>query len=119
MALTVSNTTDPNGTLQPNLLPGPITGTQFGALKCPKFDPVISLPASVDRSSPYAIWSLFFTSQILETIVRNTNKQGQSWPDSQGVHARVWRTLDLPKFYAWLAILFYIGLHLENETRDY
>src|SRR6202011_4185550 len=93
---TVGDTTDPAGTLRPNLLPQPTTGTHFEPLKCPKFDPVINLPASVDRSSPYAVWSLFFTSQILETIVRNTNKQGQSWPESRGVHARVWKTLDLP-----------------------
>jgi hypothetical protein len=89
MALTVGDTIDPNGTLRPNLLLEPTTGTQFGALKCPKFDLVINLLAFVDRFSLYAIWSLFFTSQILETIVGNTNKQGQSWPDSQGVHAQV------------------------------
>jgi hypothetical protein len=82
MALIVGDTTDLNGTLWPNLPPEPTTGTQFRALNCPKFDLVINLPASVDRSSLYAIWSLFFMSQILETIVGNTNKQGQSWPNS-------------------------------------
>ena len=118
-APTVGDTTDPIGTLRPNLPPQPTTGTYFEPLKCPKFDPVINLPASVDRSSPIAIWSLFFTPVILETIVQNTNTQGYAWPTSQGPHARKWRSLDLPKLYAWLAILFYMGLHIENETRDY
>jgi hypothetical protein len=58
-------------------------------------------------------------SQILETIVQNTNIKGELWPVSRGPFARAWKTLDVPELLGWLAILFYIGLYIENETKDY
>jgi hypothetical protein len=30
-----------------------------------------------------------------------------------------WKDLDLPELYTYLAILFYMGLHIENDRRLY
>jgi hypothetical protein len=72
----VDDSTDPGGTLRPNLLPEPTVGTHFTPLSCPEFDYYINLPASVDRHSPIAIFDLFFTPEQMRILVENTNKSG-------------------------------------------
>jgi hypothetical protein len=52
---TVGDTTDPQGTLQPNLLPEPTTGTYFEALVYPDFTYQINRPGSVDPIYPVEI----------------------------------------------------------------
>jgi hypothetical protein len=112
---TVGDPTDPRGTLRPNLPPETGTGDHYVPLNCPDFSPTINLPPGVDKGDPIAIWDLFFSSNILENIVKHTNKKGISLqkPDE------VWKDLDLPELYAYLAILFYMGLHIENDRRLY
>jgi hypothetical protein len=112
---TVGDPTDPRGTPRPNLPPETGTGDHYVPLNCPDFSPTIHLPPGVDRGSPIAIWDLFFGPDLLKDIVKHTNKKGISLqkPDE------VWKDLDLPELYAYLAILFYMGLHIENDRRLY
>jgi len=70
----IDDSTDPGGTLRPNLLPEPTFGTHFDLLPCPEFDYYINLPASVDWHSPIAIFDLFFTLEQMRILVENTNK---------------------------------------------
>jgi hypothetical protein len=113
--LTVGDPTDPTGTLQPNLPPENGSGNCYVPLECPEFSPTINLPPGVDNSSPIAIWDLFFTVEALQGIVQNNNKKGVllQKPD------QTWKTLDILELYAYLAILFYMGLHIENDRRLY
>ena len=114
---TVGDPTDPNGTLRPNLPPEIGTGDYYVPLNCPDFSYTINLPPGVDRGSPIAIWDLFLSAEILQSIVQYTNKKGillRKKPDEPK-----WKDLDLPELYAYLAILFYMGLHIENDRRLY
>jgi len=115
----VGDPTDPKGTLRPNLRPEIGVGDHYEPLFCPEFDRIINLPPSIDRADPLAIWSLFFTRESLENIIQNTNKKGISLYRDRDKHGRPWKDIDISKLYAYLAILFYMGLHIENDTRLY
>ena len=62
---TVGDPTDPKGTLRPNLPSETSTGGYYAPLNCPDFTYTINLPPEVDRSSPIAMWDLFFSVEIL------------------------------------------------------
>ena len=111
----VGDITDPKGTLRPNLHPELGTGDHYEPLFCPEFDLIVSLPPSIDRANPLAIWSLFFPQEHLQNIVLNTNKKGHSLCENK----RVWNDINISDLYAYLAILFYMGIHIENDTREY
>jgi hypothetical protein len=69
----INDSTDPGGTLRPNLPPEPTVGTHFDPLPCPEFEYSINLPASVDRRSLIAIFDLFFTPEQMRILVESTN----------------------------------------------
>jgi hypothetical protein len=115
----VGDPTDPKGTLHPNLHPERGTGDHYEPLFCPEFDRIINLPPSIDKADPLAIWSLSFTQESLENIVQNTNKKGASLYNNQCKHGWLWKDISISELYAYLAILFYMGLHIENDTRLY
>jgi len=117
----VGDPTDPKGTLQPNLHLEIGSGDHYKPLFCPEFDCIINLPAGIDRTNPLAIWSLFFTPKCLQNIVQNTNKKGRSWlgPEHQGDYDRQWKDIDMSDLYIFFAILIYMALYIENDTKDY
>ena len=117
----VGDPTDPKGTLRPNLHPEIGTGESqhYEPLICPGFDRIINLPTSINRADPLAIWSLFFTCESLDSIIQNTNKKGASLRENQGEDAWQWKDIDISELYAYLAILFYMGLHIENDSELY
>jgi hypothetical protein len=114
---TVGDPTDPTGTVRPNLPPEIRTGDHYVLLKCPEFSPIINLPPGVDSDNLIAIWDLFFAVDILKIIVQNTNKKGVLLQKPNQHQA--WKSLDLPELYTYFAILFYMGLHIENDKRLY
>ena len=69
---TIGDTTDPQGTLRPNLPPEPITGTQFDPMPHPDFQYRTALPDTVDPMQPLQIWDLFFTEEMMDILVWNT-----------------------------------------------
>ena len=81
---TIGDSTDPQGTKRPN--EDPIIDTVH------IFNPVIiadrplkpCLPQKISSNDPYAIFSLFFTNKVLQTIAENTNK----YADLHKVHTR-------------------------------
>lgn len=75
----IDDSTDPGGTLRPNLPPEPTFGTHFDPLPCPEFDHRVALPANVDPHDPIAIFNLFFTPEQMRIIVENTNKSSPFW----------------------------------------
>ena len=113
----VGDPTDPKGTLRPNLHLEIGTGDHYEPLFCPEFDRIINLPTGIDRANPLAIWSLFFTRESLENVIKNTNKKGASLQKDQGKQA--WQDIDISELYAYLAVLFYMGLHIENDSKLY
>jgi hypothetical protein len=117
---TIADSTDP-GTLRPDIPPTTAVGTQFMPLDCPQFDFKISLPLHVAPNDAFAIWSLFFPLNQLESIVNHTNdyiKQHQAQgPRTKG--ARVVQPVTIAELYGYMGIWIYMGLHVENEVRAY
>jgi hypothetical protein len=115
------DTTDPGGTLRPNLPPEPTVGTHFTPLQCPDFEHRINLPASVDRHSPIAIFDLFFTPEQMLFLAENTNKSGPYWSKigPRNRQALAWADTTVEELYAYLGILIYMGLHVENDIHQY
>jgi hypothetical protein len=116
----VGDSTDPSGTLRPNLPPEPTFGTHFDPIPCPEFDYRIALPATVDQHSPIDIFDLFFTPEQMRILVENTNKHGL-FHEMGPRNARVleWKDTSVEELYAYLGILIYMGLHPENDIDRY
>jgi hypothetical protein len=117
---TIADSTDP-GTLRPDISPTTSVGTQFVPLDCPQFDFKINLPTHVAPNDALAIWSLFFSQEQLEIIVRNTNdyiskNQAQG---SRTKGARVVQPITIAELYGYMGIWIYMGIHVENEIRAY
>jgi Transposase IS4 len=117
----VGDSTDPAGTLRPNLPPEPKTGDKYNPMPHPEFDFEISLPEDVPRKDPVAIFDLFYSPEQLAILVANTNIFGRC--QSQ-IRPRYKRTMDwvdviIGELYAYFGILIYMSLHIENRTSDY
>jgi hypothetical protein len=57
------------GTLRPNAKPLEKRGTRFQPMECPDFDFEICLPAATSPDDPFALFSLYYTPKIMESIV--------------------------------------------------
>ena len=118
---TVGDTTDPHGTLQPNLPPEPATGTQFEPMSHPDFRYRINLPSTVNPMYLLEIWDLFFPEEVVDILVQNTNKSGLYWANigPRNRRAVVWQDVTVTEMYSYFAILIYIGLYIENQIEQY
>jgi Transposase IS4 len=117
----VGDSTDPAGTLRPNLPPEPKTGDKYDPMPHPEFDYEINLPKDVNRNDPLAIFDLFYSPEQLEILVASTNAVGQreSIRPRSSKKASNWIDITIGELYAYLGILLYMALHIENQTRDY
>lgn len=118
----VGDPTDPTGTLRPNLPPEPETGdrNRYIPMPHPEFHHEINLP--VDSMDPIAIFDLFFGPEQLATLVASTNKHGLRQSQIGGPRrkrALDWIDITIGELYAYLGILIYMDLHIENQTKDY
>jgi hypothetical protein len=49
-------------------------------------------------------------------LVENTNKSGPCYEMGlRNARALEWKDISVPELYAYLGILLYVGLHLEND----
>jgi hypothetical protein len=67
----------------------------------------VNLPYDFLLPSPYSIFSLFFSLEQIEIIVKNTNKYAYMKGAGEG---RKWKELTIEEFRIWLAILIYAGV---------
>lgn len=66
--------------------------------------------------SPYSLFSLFFSPEQIEIIVKNSNKYAYVKNAGEG---RSWKELTTKEFKIWLAILIYAGVFKLPSIRDY
>ena len=108
---TVRDSTDPQGTKRPNKdliidiahIFNPVIITDCSLKLC--------LPSNIFSNNLYAIFSLFFTNEVLQTITENTNK----YADLHKVHTRPrisWKNILIVELKAYLGVLFYRSLYL-------
>jgi hypothetical protein len=117
----VGDSTDPAGTLRPNLPPEPKTGDNFDPMPHPEFNHEISLPEDINPMDPLAIFDLFYSPEQLAILVKNTNTHGpyQSQIGPRTRRALVCIDITLGELYAYLGIIIYMALHIENQIADY
>jgi hypothetical protein len=119
---TIPDPTDP-GTLRPNDTPESTSGNCYNIRDWPQFSHEYHLPTSTDTKDPFAIWSLYMTTDILQVIVDNTNNNANFHYPARPLHRTSrqanWVPLRLGELYIWLAIYIYMGMHIENSRKDY
>ena len=76
------------GTLRPNAKPLQKKGTRFQPIKCPEFDFEIRLQQATDPRDAFALFSLYYTPEIIESIVEYTNLSPRKARDPTKLRSR-------------------------------
>jgi len=81
-----------------------------------------NLPPTLDRNDPFAIFSQFFTSKIVNKLVEWTNKYAELYPlnnAGEKLWARLWQPTCKEELWAYFGVLIYIGLTYKLSIEDY
>ena len=87
------------------------------------------IPSSVDTSSPEALFSLFFTEDVLDLIVRSTNSYAKRARECH-IAPRVdntsyanfnqdWSPVTSHEILVYLGMVVYMEIHVESDTDGY
>jgi hypothetical protein len=122
----IADSTDP-ATTRPDLPPEERVGTGFIPMDLPYFSPSISLPPGITPIDAWGLFLMFFSKEQIRIICENVNQymelkiQAQIDDPELGPHARIrlWRPITVPEAYGYLGIRIYIGIHRENQAKDY
>ena len=79
-----------------------------------------NLPDYIDDKDPQQLFKLFWTDKLIDKLVEYINKNAELHPppeDAQFPHR--WKPTLRQELYAYLAVLIYIGLHIESSIKDY
>ena len=109
------------GTLRPHAKPLQKRGTQFEPLECPAFDFEIRLPAAIDLRDAFALFSLYYTPEIIESIAEYTNSslREAEYPYLSRSRANQWYPTCAKELYTFFAIRIYITIFPLNRISDY
>ena len=75
------------------------------------------LPNTIPFDDPYAIFSLFFTESILQTLVQHTNEYAFLYPGPK--KGRTWYPTTVSELRAFLGVSIWMGLHIESGIKDF
>jgi hypothetical protein len=117
---TVPDPTD-EGTLRPNERPLRKSGTSFQPMKIEQRDFQITLPNNVSPDDPFALFRLYYNSDIIDSMIKSTNDYQRKPSESKCQYARAcdWSSTTTPEIYIYLAIRIYMTLYICNEISDY
>jgi hypothetical protein len=98
------------GTQRPNAKPLQKKGNTFIPMECPDFDMEITLPLNTSPDDPISLFTLYYTPEIIESIVRYTNEvprepQNPSMPYAR---ANAWYPTCAEEIYLYFAIRVYM-----------
>lgn len=68
---------------------------------------------NLSEITPLQIFSLFFTSEMMNLIIKNTNLYAET------KFAKLWSNLTLSELQIWLSIMIYTGIFKLPSIRDY
>ena len=70
--------------------------------------------------TPFSLFSLYFSSELLEIMAQNTNlKASKEYSTNNFKHRRVWHSTSAAEIGVFLGILLYMGYTLMPRTTDY
>jgi len=119
-SLEITDPTDP-GTLRPHEKAFKKTGGEFFPIEIPEFVLQINLPTTC-ANDPLAIFLLYYTPEIIDMIVKNTNDFIlKPQKDTAKKRSRVynWVPTNRHEIYQYFGIRIYMTIHIENEIQDY
>jgi hypothetical protein len=85
-------------------------------------EPELKIPKDLDIKSPYALFSLFFTEDILQTISESTNKYARRKRtkfENSVIQPRTWKETNPAEIKVFLGILIYMGVHRSPRINYY
>jgi hypothetical protein len=66
--------------------------------------------------TPFEIFSLFWSPELIDTIVTNTNSYARRTHTDQ---SHKWKDVNTPELYVFFGIIIYMGTHEEPHMHDY
>ena len=84
---TIFDSTD-KGTLRPNAKPLRAKGDVFKPMKLPNFAWEITLPENTSPDDPTTLFTMYYTPEIINTIVKKTNNYLREPTDDSCLRAR-------------------------------
>jgi Transposase IS4 len=109
------------GTLRPNAKPLQKRGTQFQPMECPEFDFQIRLPRRIDPRDAFALFSLYYTPEIIESMVKYTNSSPRKAHDPAKARSRAnaWYPTCAKEIYTFFGIRIYMTVFPLNQIEEY
>ena len=103
--------------------------TEFGDLKSIQYEPfqpeqtrpaeALLLSNFLTNPLPSDYFNLFFTSDLFDLIVRNTNKYAAIQRLDKEEKGREWHDLNSAELRVFIRVIIYMGVHLKPETSWY
>lgn len=115
---TVYDPTD-KGTLRPNEPTIRKVGTCFVPLEVDDRPTHLILPFGVTPERPYSLFELYYTPEIIQSIVDATNNYKRVVSKGRRARGKDWYHTTPQEIYVYLAIRIYMTLHIENEIVHY
>jgi hypothetical protein len=117
---TVFDSTD-KGTLRPNAKPISKQGDTFKPMQLPNWGWQIMLPENASPDDPITLFTMYYTPEIIDIIVKKTNEYRREPRDESRPHARAnqWYPTSCGEIYIYLTIRIYMSLTVCNEISDY
>ena len=117
---TVFDSTD-KGTLWPNEDPLRNKGDAFKPMELPNQGWEITLPDDVSPDNPITLFTMYYTPEIIDLIVKKTNNYLREPQDDSCPRARAkeWYPTCSGEIYIYFAISIYMTLYVCNEISDY
>ena len=81
---------------------------------------LLNLPSDVNQYNPYKLFSLFFTEDIINKLIKWTNKHAELYPlHKETEYARLQQPTYKEELYAYFGVLIYIGITIKLCIKDY
>jgi hypothetical protein len=109
------------GTQRPNAPPLQERGNKFIPFDCPDFEFEITLPMYTSPDDPITLFTLYYTPEIIKSIVLHTNNVQRKAQDPSKANARAnqWYPTYAGEIYLYLAIRIYMTLFVIDKVADY
>ena len=77
------------------------------------------IPEDVDKDDPYTLFQLFFTDEILESLVQHTNEFAELHQlKEESKSSRKWEPTWLEELRAYIAVYIWNGVYYQHDVED-
>jgi hypothetical protein len=117
----IENDPTDSATKRPNSPPLKQSGSHFIPMQLGEFGYEINLLYYTSPDDLISLFTLYYTSEIVEQIVQYTNEYQREPREPERPHCRAnaWYPTCTAEIYTYLAIRIYMTLNVQNEISDY